>query len=137
MCYLSLKQVCFKENQRKNGNSPQRTLFLVPMMSAIQRHHYSIFQLFKKETDLLCSLPVPPGVSHTASLRIQSDCGKIRTRITPNTDTFYAVPILIDFSRCTALLRLSHFNTFYLSSLFRYFLIQELFHLLFKGILLT
>ena len=25
------------------------------------------------------------------SLRIQSDCGKIRTRITPNTDTFYAV----------------------------------------------
>ena len=26
-------------------------------------------------------------------LRIQSKCGKIRTRITPNTDTFYAVPI--------------------------------------------
>ena len=25
------------------------------------------------------------------SLRIQSKCGKIRTRITPNTDTFYAV----------------------------------------------
>ena len=25
------------------------------------------------------------------SLRIQSECGKIRTRITPNTDTFYAV----------------------------------------------
>ena len=24
-------------------------------------------------------------------LRIQSECGKIRTRITPNTDTFYAV----------------------------------------------
>ena len=27
------------------------------------------------------------GVSH----RIQSECGKMRTRITPNTDTFYAV----------------------------------------------
>ena len=27
------------------------------------------------------------------SLRIQSKCGKIRTRITPNTDTFYAVYI--------------------------------------------
>ena len=26
------------------------------------------------------------------SLRIQSECGKIRTRITPNTDTFHAVP---------------------------------------------
>ena len=29
------------------------------------------------------------------SLRIQSECGKIRTRITPNTDTFYAVPYII------------------------------------------
>ena len=26
------------------------------------------------------------------SLCIQSKCGKMRTRITPNTDTFYAVP---------------------------------------------
>ena len=25
------------------------------------------------------------------SLRIQSECGEIRTRITPNADTFYAV----------------------------------------------
>ena len=29
----------------------------------------------------------PYGVSY----RIQFECGKIRTRITPNTDTFYAV----------------------------------------------
>ena len=28
---------------------------------------------------------------YSVSLRIQSECGKIRTRITPNTDTFYAV----------------------------------------------
>ena len=28
------------------------------------------------------------------SLRIQSECGKIRTRITPNTDNLYAVIIL-------------------------------------------
>ena len=27
------------------------------------------------------------------SLRIQSECGKMRTRITPNTDTFYAVQV--------------------------------------------
>ena len=28
---------------------------------------------------------------YSVSLRIQSECGKMRTRITPNTDTFYAV----------------------------------------------
>ena len=28
---------------------------------------------------------------YSVSLRIQSECGKIPTRITPNTDTFYAV----------------------------------------------
>ena len=28
---------------------------------------------------------------YSVSLRIQSECGKIRTRITPNTDTFYTV----------------------------------------------
>ena len=28
---------------------------------------------------------------YSVSLHIQSECGKIRTRITPNTDTFYAV----------------------------------------------
>ena len=28
---------------------------------------------------------------YSVSLRIQSECGKIRTRITPNRDTFYAV----------------------------------------------
>ena len=29
------------------------------------------------------------------SLRIQSECGKMRTRITPNTDTFYAVVFIV------------------------------------------
>ena len=28
---------------------------------------------------------------YSVSLRIQSECGKMRTRITPNTDTFYSV----------------------------------------------
>ena len=36
---------------------------------------------------------------HGVSLRIQSECGKIRTRITPNTETFHAVLIIIFF--CT------------------------------------
>ena len=31
---------------------------------------------------------------HSVSLRIQSECGKIWTRITSNTDSFYAVRIL-------------------------------------------
>ena len=30
------------------------------------------------------------------SLRIQSECGKLRTRITPNTDTFHAVTIFAE-----------------------------------------
>ena len=31
--------------------------------------------------------------NYSVSLRIQIECGKIRTRITPNTDTFQAVPL--------------------------------------------
>ena len=31
---------------------------------------------------------------YAISLRIQSECGKIRTRITPNTNTFHAVKSL-------------------------------------------
>ena len=31
------------------------------------------------------------GERYAVSLRIQSECGKIRTRITPNTDSFNAV----------------------------------------------
>ena len=30
----------------------------------------------------------------SVSLRVQSKCGKIRTRITPNTDTFYTVRVV-------------------------------------------
>ena len=42
------------------------------------------------------------------SLRVQSECGKMRTRITPNTDTSYAVRIF-DFFKIT-LDFLSRFN---------------------------
>ena len=34
---------------------------------------------------------------YSVSLLIQSECGKMRTRITPNTNTFYAVLCLIVF----------------------------------------
>ena len=33
---------------------------------------------------------------YSGSLRIQSECGKIRTRIIPNTDTFYVVYKLLE-----------------------------------------
>ena len=35
---------------------------------------------------------------YSVSLHIQSECGKIRTRITPNTDTFYSVEMLAALS---------------------------------------
>ena len=35
-------------------------------------------------------------------VRIQSECGKIRTTITPNTDTFHAVPILNKIAKTAA-----------------------------------
>ena len=34
---------------------------------------------------------------YSASLRIQSECRKMRTRTTPNTDTFYAVSSCLIF----------------------------------------
>ena len=37
----------------------------------------------------------PNTERYGVSLRIHSECGKIWTRITPNTDTFYAVHTLI------------------------------------------
>ena len=36
---------------------------------------------------------------YSLSLRIQSECWKIRTRITPNTDTFYAVHGLVKYTK--------------------------------------
>ena len=35
-------------------------------------------------------------------VRIQSECGKIRTTITPNTDTFHAVPTLNKIAKTDA-----------------------------------
>ena len=45
---------------------------------------------------------------HEVSLRIQSECGKIRTRITLNTDTFYVVMAVV---LCNlSVLRMYHFS---------------------------
>ena len=40
-------------------------------------------------------------MQYSASLRIQSECGKMRTRITSNTETFYAVIKMCSFYRNT------------------------------------
>ena len=45
---------------------------------------------------LVCIIP---HLDWILSLRIQSRCGKIRTRITPNTGTFYAVILKIESSK--------------------------------------
>ena len=43
-------------------------------------------------------------------VRVQSECGKIRTRITPNTDTFYAV--IIEAAKST----FTHFSREFVTS---------------------
>ena len=43
---------------------------------------------YKKRVTKRGTLPIK---DKSVSLGIQSKCGKMRTRITPNTDTFYAV----------------------------------------------
>ena len=42
---------------------------------------------------------------YRVSLRIQSECRKMRTRATPNTDTFHAVPYCLFFCLCFILLQ--------------------------------
>ena len=54
---------------------------------------------------------------YLVSLRTQSECGKIRTRITPNTDTFYAVVFTTLKSYVCILLMISPWS---LQSLFCY-----------------
>ena len=57
---------------------------LVHCVESVRIRSYSgpYFPAFGLNTERYC-----------ASLRIQSECGKIQTRITPNTDTFYAVVV--------------------------------------------
>ena len=45
-----------------------------------QKLFWSVFSAFRLNTE-----------RYGVSLRIQSKCGKMQTRITPNTDTFYAM----------------------------------------------
>ena len=45
----------------------------------VQAQHFPVFGLNTERYSLSC--------------RIQSECGKTRTRITPNTDTFHAVQL--------------------------------------------
>ena len=63
----------------------KKTRFVCPVKHSVKSVHVrnysgSHFLEFELNTE-----------RYSVSLRIQSTCGKIRTRITPNTDTFYAV----------------------------------------------
>ena len=58
------------------------------------------------------------GPTYSVSVRIQSECGKIRTRITPTTETFYAVKIGAKSKKLrgfTAGFRLKFIHTFLLA----------------------
>ena len=50
------------------------------MTKILQKYENSVQQTLKRDME-----------RYGVSLRIQSECGKIRTRITSNTDAFYAV----------------------------------------------
>ena len=79
------------------------TMFLCQYLQCFCVSIYSIYRILKqcnkllkyyadnKETSPTFTLSIIYGVS----LLIQSECGKIRTRITPNTDTFHAVKVFI------------------------------------------
>ena len=60
--------------------------------------NHVLFSYFHEKNDRIWSYSGPhfPAFKLNAeiygvSLRSQSECGKMRTKITPNTDTFYAV----------------------------------------------
>ena len=65
---------------------------LVPLLVTFTLQKVSVFRVIPLPHFLAYGLNTE---IYGVSLRIQSECGKMRTRITPNTDTFYAVfPIL-------------------------------------------
>ena len=51
---------------------------------------------------------------YSISLRVQSECGKMRTKIIPNTDTFCAVTL----SNCTSMWVLQRLNNLHIKTLF-------------------
>ena len=86
------------------ASSTVENFFLTPSYREPQLSHSAITLFFyKKHFSLreMCSYSELSGPyfstfglnteRYAASLPIQSECGKIRTRKTPNTDTFYAV----------------------------------------------
>ena len=76
--YLSLENTCSKSKKYT------LTLGLSLRKSVrIRSHSGPHFPAFELNTE-----------RYSVSLHIQSECRKIRTRITPNTDTFYAVYLL-------------------------------------------
>ena len=76
--YLSLffKSLSLKGLQTKKGHC-----LISVRIWIFSCQYFPTFGILTEYRDILCSV----------SFRIQSECGKIRTRKTPNTDTFHAV----------------------------------------------
>ena len=72
----------FKEDILKFYFEIQFKIQNVHCVKSVRSRNYSgpYFPAFRLNTE-----------RYSASLRIQSECGKMRTRITPNTETFHAV----------------------------------------------
>ena len=65
----------------------------IPSLQIIQERSYS--EHLEKENMVFHAVQVPSNMksetSYSVYFRTQSECEKMRTRITPNTDTFHAV----------------------------------------------
>ena len=67
-----------------------------PLVSYVASKKFS-FSLVSTQTKLTLIIAWKVSVLGVILIRIQSEWGKIRTRITPNTDTFYAVNFELSF----------------------------------------
>ena len=79
-CFKKITQ-CFTLNFAKCCRKPRDDCYREPVFS--DNHYVKVFPAFGLNMEIYC-----------VNLRIQSKCGKIRTRRTTNTNTFYAVNIL-------------------------------------------
>ena len=90
-----IRQKCFERNFCKNLHRLDLWLCSEYPSAYLVREYQLISYLSLVSKKLKGIIPIyPADLPHIyeLSLRIQCKCGKARTRITPNTGTFYAVP---------------------------------------------
>ena len=91
--FKRIKQLIFSLKLSENCMNRK---YLIPLNLLYIRKAIQRRSLRKKcpYSELFWSVFSRIWTEYEASLRIQCECGKIRTRITPNTDTFHAVDLL-------------------------------------------